>query len=372
VSGASAVVAADKVATAWRLSLAVPSSEVSAAVQREIDTRLTFANPLDVGFNETPPIAGAIQAMRGADGFDTVIGVVTSLAHDPDVLAAELTKPADGLSPLVVTFLSAEDAMPSAHLQRLTDARIAVLPTPERAVAALDLLAPDLLTAQSVAGEHAPAPALIGIEAVADLVSAVDLRFAPWEIVGTADEAASVAETFGYPVVLKVAGRTLMHRSEAGGVAVGVTRQRMPEVFADLHRTATEHADAVMVQRQAEPGFELMLSVIDSPEFGPVAILRPGGVLAELMKEQVVLAASWSHRHRLDVLLGSTLGVVLDGYRGGRHYGLGAVVELADAACRVVHANDLAFLELNPVIVGEDGLAVVDAIAAFWPEPTQS
>jgi acyl-CoA synthetase (NDP forming) len=364
VSGASAVLAADELRASRNLSFANPSAEAAAKATEQLDPRVEYANPLDIGFNETPPISRGIRIVRQMEDVDSVLGIVTSLAHDPDELVAEIGPTEPGMAPLILTYLSPEDALSPSHLAAFAREGIAAIPTPERAIRALDLIAPQLPAPEPEPHDHDDDPNAVGLEGVAGIETERPLPLAPWRIVGDVTAALAAGEHFGYPVVVKVAGRTLQHRSDEGGVAIGITRETMPDAYAAIAAVAHKHGDVVMVQEQSAPGFEVMVSALHSPEFGAVAIVRPGGVLAELMKEQVVLAGRWSDEHRLEVLRSSTLGLVLAGYRGGKVYDVAALSALAGSAAAVLDAGNLAFLELNPVLVGTNGVSAVDALGA--------
>jgi len=118
----------------------------------------------------------------------------------------------------------------------------------------------------------------------------------------------------------------------------------------------------VIAQELVPPGFELMMAAIRDEEFGPLVFVRPGGTYAETMTGQAVLWGGWPAARRERVLRGSPVGRLLDGYRGGRRYDIGAVSALASTLLAAVD-QDMRFVEINPVIVGLDGVRVVDLIA---------
>jgi acetate---CoA ligase (ADP-forming) len=117
-----------------------------------------------------------------------------------------------------------------------------------------------------------------------------------------------------------------------------------------------------VVQQMITGGFEVMVSAVRDPEYGPVAYVRPGGTLAELMSGQAVLWGGWDRARRDRLLRASPIGRVLDGYRGGTRYSLTALGDLVTAAIEAV-SGEMSFLEMNPVLVGENGIRVADLIA---------
>jgi len=362
VSGASAVVAADRV----RLSPALGLADLGAGEARlraTIDDRVHISNPLDVPvIDETRVFTDAIAAVASDPAVDCVVAVESSLAH----VEAELVEGLEAASPdapLVITYLSSDDPLSEAAIARLAVASIACVPTPERAVEALANLraARPRPPAPSADGSGSSAAAA-GLEAIAGLPGAGALPWSRWAIVDTAERATKFLEEVGEPIVLKAAGRKILHRSELGAVQAGITAATLSEAFAAIQEVCAAHDDVVLAQAQAPKGFELLLAGIRDPEFGPVVLLRPGGVLAELLDQQVVLAAAWPPDSLRSRLAASELGKLMDGYRGGPRYDLDAVTALSRAILDLMTTNEVDFIEMNPVLVHEQGAHIVDAI----------
>jgi hypothetical protein len=142
----------------------------------------------------------------------------------------------------------------------------------------------------------------------------------------------------------------------ADEAALAAAYRRVAEVCA-------AHGDDVVVQEGVGAGQELLVALVRDPEYGLSAVLRPGGVLAELLDEQVVLWHGWSPGQRLATLRDSRVGRLLAGYRG---LPAGDVVALRDAVDTLFAAlapGPVTFLELNPVVVLPEGIRAVDAIA---------
>jgi acyl-CoA synthetase (NDP forming) len=361
VSGASAVVAADRVQQAPELRMAALPFD-SAELREGIDPRVEISNPLDVPFlGETDVFARAVTTIAANGHADAVVAIESGLAHTESELVDRLVA-RSGDVPLVVSYLSPDDPLSAESVERLAAASIVVVPTPERAIDALAHLRHGR-PAQELPAAAAAAPAG-GLEAVAALPGGDALCWALWRVVDSLDAARAALADLGPSVVLKAAGRTLVHRSEAGAVRVGVDAGALPEAYAAIERICSAHGDAVVVQRMAGPGFEVLLAGIRDPEFGPVVLLRPGGVLAELLRDQVVLHGGWSPEARVRRLRAAPLGQILDGYRGGRRYDAAALVELAGRVLEIVASGATDFIEINPVLVHADGVSVIDAICS--------
>jgi acyl-CoA synthetase (NDP forming) len=356
VSGAAGVIAADRVAQAPRLRMAAVDSAVT------LDRRLRLANPLDVPFlDETPVFADAIEAFAVPEVCDVVVAVESGLAHDRPTLVARLTAHRTPV-PVVLTSLSEDDPVPPAHIGVLADAGVAFVPSVDRAVDAVGATAPDVTECTSeLAAEPVGPAAYLGLEAVAALLPP-DFPWAPWRLVDSDRSLADAVAQLGFPLVLKAAGRTIQHRTELGAVRLVRTPDDLNAALAAVEPVCTAHGDAVLAQQLVPDGFEILLSAVHDPEFGPVAFVRVGGVLAERMALQVVLWSGWDANRRLAILRRSALGELLDGYRGGVRYDVRALADLVSAALDTT-ANRLGQLELNPVIVGERGARVADALA---------
>jgi acyl-CoA synthetase (NDP forming) len=359
VSGAAGVIGADRVAGDERLRMATPGTDIP------LDPRLHVTNPLDVPFiGETSVFSDTVVALASSAHCDVVIGVETSLAHERDELVAKLST-ATTRQPVVLTSLSEDDQIPADLTLELSKAGIAYLPTVERAVAAVAALArqkPSPVEETSVQeAEHAGQ--LRGLEWLA---AALPDR-TPWAPARVLDDANDLlagqlaAAELGLPLVVKAAGRTIEHRTDLGAVRVVRNADELALAIPAVGAVCAEHGDAVLLQGFAGPGFEVLLSVVADPELGPVAFVRPGGTLAEMLSGQAVVWHGWDPARRVEVLRRSPIGTLLTAYRGGPTYDLAALAELV-GDCLDAVAGDLQFLEMNPVIVHERGLTLIDAV----------
>jgi acyl-CoA synthetase (NDP forming) len=358
ISGAAGVIGSDRVAAHPRLALAAIDEPSATLLRSRLDARLAPANPLDVPFlDDTAAFADAISGLAATSAVDVVLAVESGLAHDRPELTAKLTA-ATGPAAIILTSLSEDDQIPAAAAGALARNGIAYLPSIERAVDAV------AACARPVTSPVPPQTDEAGVEGMEWAASRLPATFpwARWRVVATAGEAADAAADLGLPLVLKAAGRTITHRSEAGAVRIVRERHELADGFASLAGICTRYSDAVIAQELAPPGFELMMAAIRDAEFGPLVFVRPGGTYAETMTGQAVLWSGWPASRREQVLRDSPVGRLLDGYRGGRRYDLGEVSALASALLAAV-AQDMRFIEINPVIVDVNGVRVVDLIA---------
>lgn len=365
VSGASAVIVADGVRQAPALGMADWGAATRRRLAEVLRDRVDVTNPLDVPFlDETETFARAVADLSCAAESDVVLAVESSLAHDRATLTDVLTaRPADA-RPVVLSHLSEDDPLADEDVARLAAAGVAVVPTPERAVDALARLTRPTDAPPPPVETQQPPPSTdhIGLTDIAPLLPA-DFPWARWRQAPDIATARAAAAGFGFPVAVKAAGRTIAHRSELGAVAVVADEAAFAATYRRVAEVCAEHGDDVVVQEGVGAGQELLVALVRDPEYGLSAVLRPGGVLAELLDEQVVLWHGWSPERRLATLRDSRVGRLLAGYRGRPAGDVVALRDAVDTLFAALAPGPVTFLELNPVVVLPDGIRAVDAIA---------
>ncbi|MGO9264626.1 MAG: acetate--CoA ligase family protein [Candidatus Binataceae bacterium] len=191
-----------------------------------------------------------------------------------------------------------------------------------------------------------------------------------------ADEAAAAAARIGLPVVLKVLSPEVSHKSEVGGVALGLSSEReVRDAFARIRTSLAERApgarfDGVAVDRMARPGVELILGIIRDERFGPLVIAGLGGIFVEVFADTAFRLAPIDRREAramLDELRG---GAILRGVRGARPIAFDAVADLLVKLSEFAATHpDVKEMDLNPVVAYDDGLAVLDALVLLGGAP---
>ena len=184
----------------------------------------------------------------------------------------------------------------------------------------------------------------------------------------TADAAQEAAARIGGPVALKLVSPQILHKSDAGGVELGVsgaTEVRL--AFDRIVRSARQYDPAaeirgVLVSPMAQPGVEVIVGTKTDDQFGPVILFGIGGVLVEVVKDvafRVLLLTPESARRMIDDIHAVAL---LDGFRGRPPADREALAKLLCAVSGLIEAYpEISTMDLNPVIVHGQGLTVVDA-----------
>ena len=174
-------------------------------------------------------------------------------------------------------------------------------------------------------------------------------------------EAVLAAEAIGYPVVAKTAVPGLVHKSDCGGVHLGIVdEEALRAACATLSRLGPEICVAEMVP----DGVEVAFGMVNDPHYGPVVMVSAGGTLVELLDDRVHALAPFGCTEALRLLHKLKIRSLLDGYRSRKHLNGGAVAAMLSRFSVVCHQlrGVIAEMDINPVIVTDDRARAVDAV----------
>jgi acetyl coenzyme A synthetase (ADP forming)-like protein len=212
---------------------------------------------------------------------------------------------------------------------------------------------------------------------VYELLNCYGLPLIQARIVDGAAGAVAAAAEIGGPVALKAIGEGLIHKSEAGGVRLGLgdpdaVRAAAEEIEVAV-TVAGHHLDGLLVQQMAPGGVELIVGVVNDHSFGPVVACGAGGTTAELMKDVAVRITPVAQRDADEMLRSLRTFPLLDGYRGAPKCDVGAIEEVLLRVSAMVEAHpEIIELDLNPLIAGPDGAVIVDARVRVEAAPPQA
>lgn len=184
----------------------------------------------------------------------------------------------------------------------------------------------------------------------------------------TADEAVEAASEFGYPVVLKIVSPDVTHKSDVGGVKLGLdSEETVAAAFQEITKAVKrQQSDAriegVAVQKMARPGIEVIVGMSKDPQFGPVLMFGLGGVLVEVLKDVAFRIVPLEARDARQMIREIKGFPVLEGFRGQEPADLEALEKLLLKVSAFVEAHpEIEELDLNPVFAYKDGALAVDA-----------
>jgi acyl-CoA synthetase (NDP forming) len=189
----------------------------------------------------------------------------------------------------------------------------------------------------------------------------------PHIVIANFDEAREAALRLGYPVVCKTAEPAVLHKSDVGGVKLGLAdEQALRAAYADLSARLGPRA---LIAPMARRGVELSLGMVRDPQFGAVVTIGAGGFLVELIDDRRAALAPFGPATARRLLDGLKLRRLLDGYRGGRPVDMARLAEIV-ALFSVLAAElvDLiAEIDINPLVAGDEIFAL-DALVVVKPE----
>lgn len=334
-------------------------------------------NPVDVTaqvIDDASRFAGIVAAVRADPGFDAALVVITSIGGDPATRLAEsmVAGLADRRGPLAVCWLfgERETAAARAVLRAAGIPVFADLATPAR----LFRRFADRQQAEARSAARPPAtpslddvlpagPGTVTEAGAATVLDVLGLQRPAGRLARTPQEVATVAAELGGDLVLKVQSPDVAHKSEVGGVRVGVSADRAEAVAAELLAAVSAavpaaRIDGVLVQRRVGAGVELVVG-LSGPEGGypPLLTVGIGGTATELYRDVVSAVAPVDAGGALTLLRRLTGWPLLDGFRGTPPVDVRAaahaVAVLSSAACAL--GGRLGELEVNPLIVHADG-----------------
>ncbi|HYF76602.1 MAG TPA: acetate--CoA ligase family protein [Symbiobacteriaceae bacterium] len=195
---------------------------------------------------------------------------------------------------------------------------------------------------------------------------------APCELAAGPEQAAEAAVRLGGPVAVKVVSPEIGHKTEAGCVRLGVAGAAeaagaCAEVLANARLYAPgARVDGVLVQRMAPAGVEVIAGGLRDRSFGPVLMVGLGGIFTEVLKDVAFRLAPVREEQVLEALRGLRGFPLLTGARGRAPVDLDALCGALANISRLVDAwDELAELDLNPLIAWERGVVAVDCLATL-------
>lgn len=381
ISGGVGVQIADFVSDAGLKMGTVPQD--TQAALKALVPHCSPANPIDMtGLVTTNHeiMEKTLDAVFASNAFDATLiflgiaGAAPSMARPLQQAIAN----AHARSPDQLVFVS---VTADPEMVREYDAKgLLAFEDPSRAIAALAALAKFRETFAEPAPEPvAPPPAapldisgkLNEAEAKA-LLAKAGVRSPKEMIAVDADSAARRAAEIGFPVVVKVVSAEILHKTEVGGVALGLTSPdavrdavaRMAETIPQLLPNAS--IDGYLISEMVAGGVETIVGIHHDEAFGPVVTFGLGGTLVELIKDTVCALAPVGEEQALKMISSLKTAPLLTGWRGSPRHDIEALAQAISnlSILAVQHRDAIATIEVNPLVVrsGQNGIVALDAV----------
>jgi acetate---CoA ligase (ADP-forming) len=383
VSGGGGAWMADTL-TAHGLSLPMLSSHLQAALRPLMPSYGAPQNPVDVtaqGAQTGPAMMSAAECLAASDEIDMLV-LITSLASEQRVsldsarlrgILEQYRKPVTvwtytppsmlGRARLAESglFLHVDlrgCGLAMGRLAQYAEALAHPLPSPA--------LAPIVL--------HLPRnlPRVLTEHRVKELLAPLGLPMSAERLATSAAEAEAAACAIGFPVALKVQSPDLPHKTEVGGVRLGLADPAaVADAYGAIVAAARQHCpdaqiEGVLVQKMATPGHELVVGMVNDATFGPVMMVGWGGTAVELMGDVAHRLAPVDADEAREMIGSLRSARLLEGFRGMLPIDIGPVAELVAQLSVVAVANRdrIAEMEFNPVILHADGpgMTIADAL----------
>jgi acetyl coenzyme A synthetase (ADP forming)-like protein len=196
----------------------------------------------------------------------------------------------------------------------------------------------------------------------------------------TADEAAAIAAGMGFPVVMKIVSPQILHKTEAGGVVVGVdSAAAAKEAFASIVNNAGRYDGSaeilgVQVQQMLRGGQEVIIGAVTDPAFGKLVAFGLGGILVEVLKDITFRLAPATNEEALSMLDGIAAAEILRGVRGAKAVHRAALARMIEnVSVLVADFPEISEMDLNPVFATEHGAIAADVriVLDFNPAPAR-
>ena len=360
------------------------STETVAALEQILDPELPAVNPLDA-WSRGGPDAGeqmtrSLSAMM-QDPAAALAAVVHDRAPDGKIYASYLgyMQRAHAESGKLVALVAARQG--TGHDQAVVTSTHAGFPVLDgvsvflRGVRALfsyrDFLLREEGDAVIVDGDmvvvwraHMAAGEILGEAESLQMLADFGMPVSRTESVGDVADLLAAAEGMGYPLALKTALPGVLHKSDQGGVVLGIENEKqLREAHADI---ASRLGPEVVVAPMAEGGIEMMLGARLDPQFGPVVLLGFGGAYVETMHDVEFALPPFSALHARRCVDRLHLRPLLDGLRGNPAADIDAFCDLAARFSTMVDElrDVIAEVDVNPIIVHESGCTIVDGLIA--------
>jgi acyl-CoA synthetase (NDP forming) len=200
------------------------------------------------------------------------------------------------------------------------------------------------------------------------VISDTGIKVVATRLAKTLKEAVAISREIGFPLVLKIASPDIIHKTDAGGVKVGLKSiAEVKKAYAEIMASARQKypqakIEGVSVQTMAKPGIEIIIGMYKDDQFGPVIMFGLGGIFVEVLKDVSFRLIPIVKRDAEEMIKEIKGYALLNGYRGQEPASLPALVDiLLKVSTLVERTPEIKEIDLNPVFAYKDSAVAVDA-----------
>ncbi|PIE61785.1 MAG: acyl-CoA synthetase [Desulfobacterales bacterium] len=363
------------------LKLAKFSEDTVKELKKCLPPTANFHNPVDViGDAARDRYENTLAIVLGDRNVDAVLIILTPQSMTDAIGTAEaiVRIAKNSLKPILCSFMGVVDVSDGVKL--LQEHRVPVYPFPESAARSLGALRQCVKwlfrkilpeyelecdrekAAKIIQGYLDEGRTVLGELDGNEILRCYGFNTIPMALAKTEDEAADIAAQIGFPVVMKIVSQQILHKSDAGGVLVGISDEGSVK---DGFRTIMENAkkydanavlDGVLIQKMAPKGKEVILGITKDPVFGHAVMFGLGGIFVEVYKD-VAFRLSPMGRNVARRMVKSIKGYpILEGVRGEPRSDIEAIERnIVSLKTMVDHHPMIKELDINPLFVHEEG-----------------
>ncbi|MBI2817422.1 MAG: acetate--CoA ligase family protein [Acidobacteria bacterium] len=393
ISGGAGILMCDRCEQAG-LKVATLKDETIEALRPVLPAFASLVNPVDVTAElvATPGLLKTPMEIVLADpNVDSLVIFLGLQLHTGTALARDIVEVASKTDKMVaVNWI----APPAEALGILRENHIPVFSDPGRGIRALGALAGYVRRRERFMARSAKAATEVGTDrqtqdearAIIQTIRREELAFqkmseaegkailslygipSPKRTLATsATQAVKAAGDLGFPVVMKISSPGIPHKTEAGGVRLGIAdAQQVSRAYDEIIANAKSYnpkakLDGVLVEQMITGGVQVMVGFKQDARFGPAVTFGMGGIYVELMGDVSLRVLPFDEEEALDMMQGTKVYRLLTGFRGDRPRDIGALAKVIVAVGRLAQdfKDELVEVDINPVLVLPEGKGVV-------------
>jgi acetyltransferase len=368
------------------LQIAQFTSQTIDFLKENLPPAASVYNPIDaLGTAQPEDYALCVEASLRDENVDSVLVLLTPQAMTKETETAQVLVESHKKypdKPLIAVFMGGNSMVYPRIV--LTEGAIPVFDFPERAVHALAELYHYTVNRDNLKDESVPEfkvdrdktakiiekvrkdkrRVMLGSEAHA-IAEAYGIPVARIRLATSSEEAIQLADKLGYPVVLKIASPDIVHKSDIGGIKVGLeTPKEVEEAFLQILDNAKNHMPNAMVygvdvQEMADKGKELIIGCSRDVQFGPLIMFGAGGIFVNYLKDISFRLAPMTRSDASALIMETKMGTLLKGVRGEPPSDIAAIEDtILRIGQLVTDFEEIVELDINPAFAYEAGKGV--------------
>ena len=187
-------------------------------------------------------------------------------------------------------------------------------------------------------------------------------KLLPYALAKSREDAVKAAKKIGYPIVLKVVSPEITHKTDVGGVIVGIkNRDALAAAYNEItENTRGKKVDGILIQKKARKGIELIIGGKKDAQFGYTVVLGLGGIYVEVFRDISAIICPIKTEDVKEMVLELKSHPILMGMRGKKAIHMKTLEKLVIRVCKFMQAEDIEEIDLNPVVFNERGCDIID------------